>query len=83
MYAMRSCLSTRRSTKYWKIGGSWVGDGAECSGSSGTERYKGKIVISSHRAIQWSEEKTNSVSGAAGETDIESGILGDQAVRGS
>ena len=39
-----------RSTKYWKIGGSWVGDGAECSRSSRTEQHKknkGKIAISS------------------------------------
>ena len=41
-----------QSTKYWKIGGSWVGDGAECSGNSGTERngkikkIKKKIAIS-------------------------------------
>ena len=32
----------QRSMKYWKIGRSWVGDGAECSGNSGTER-NGKI----------------------------------------
>ena len=43
--------------KYWKIGRSWVGDGAECSRNSGTEwngkikRIKGKIAISSHELM--------------------------------
>ena len=51
MYAMRSQLSTQQSwgayaqwqsMKYGKIGGLWVGDGAECSRSSRMEQ-NGKI----------------------------------------
>ena len=36
--------------KYWKIGGSWVSDGAECSGTEWNgkiKKIKGKIAISS------------------------------------